>query len=254
MLVYEYLLNIIQKKGAGYLPLIDPDKITIEQAITFAEHCKEIGVDALLVGGSFLISNKLNELLRAIKKAVDLPTIIFPGGINQVSPEANAIFFLSLISGRNPEALIGEHVKAAPLLKAYNLEPISIGYMLIDSGRPTSALFMSNTQPIPRNKSDIAMAHALAAEYLGMKMIYLEAGSGAEFSVPDKMISAVKSYTSIPIIVGGGIRTPEEAYNKVKAGANFIVTGTILEDSQNSKDLLAEFTEAIHNANQESGK
>jgi putative glycerol-1-phosphate prenyltransferase len=150
-----------------------------------------------------------------------------------------------LISGRNPDHLIGNHVIAAPIIKRMGLEAISTGYMLIDGGNTTSAEFMSNTKPIPREKSDIAVAHALAAEMIGLKMIYLEAGSGAINSVPDEMIKKVSQYCSLPIIVGGGIRTPEEARKKVEAGASFIVTGTIIEQNSHGS-LIKEFANAIH--------
>ena len=169
--------------------------------------------------------------------------ISFPGGASQVVPTADAILFLSLISGRNPELLIGEHVKAAPLIREYGVEAIPTGYMLIQSGTLTSVEFMSNTQPIPRNKVDIAIAHALAAEYLGMKLIYLETGSGAGASVPDEMVQAVVNYVSTPVIVGGGIRDPEEARAKVAAGASFVVTGSVVEDDH---QRLREFSQAVH--------
>jgi putative glycerol-1-phosphate prenyltransferase len=178
-----------------------------------------------------------------VKARVDIPVISFPGGASQVVPTADAILFLSLISGRNPELLIGEHVKAAPLIREYGVEAIPTGYMLIQSGTLTSVEFMSNTQPIPRNKVDIAIAHALAAEYLGMKLIYLETGSGAGASVPDEMVQAVVNYVSTPVIVGGGIRDPEEARAKVAAGASFVVTGSVVEDDH---QRLREFSQAVH--------
>ena len=158
-------------------------------------------------------------------------------------PGSAAILFLSVISGRNPELLIGQQVKGAPLLKEYGVEIISTGYMLIESGTFTSVEFMSNTRPIPRNKCDIAMAHALAAEYIGMKLIYLEAGSGALEPVPDEMVRAVVDYISLPVIVGGGIRDAESARSKVDAGAGFVVTGTVIEEDPGR---LRELSAAVH--------
>ncbi|MDD8019492.1 MAG: geranylgeranylglyceryl/heptaprenylglyceryl phosphate synthase, partial [Bacteroidota bacterium] len=150
-------------------------------------------------------------------------------------------------SGRNPQHLIGDQVAAAPIIKKIGLEAISTAYMLIESGKTTSAEFMSNTRPLPRHKPDITVAHALAAEILGFKMIYLEAGSGAQMSVPEEIIIAVKKYCTVPLIVGGGITTPEEAQKKVRAGANFIVTGNVLEKN-GSTNLMKEFAQAIHHS------
>lgn len=234
-------------KGAGYFVLIDPDKWQPEQITDVAAFAGDSGADAVLVGGSLLFSASFDELVKVIKDQVDIPLIIFPGGTTQVSRYADAVFFLSLISGRNPTFLIGEQVRAAPAIKALEIEPISVGYMLIESGCTTSAEFMSNTRPIPRNKPDIAKATALSAEFFGMKLVYLEAGSGAKQSVPDEMISQVRDYVSIPLIVGGGIRTPEEAARKVRAGASFVVTGNILEENGRS-GLIKEFADAVHGA------
>ena len=163
----------------------------------------------------------------------------------QISPKADAILFLSILSGRNREHLIGNQVLAAPLVKKIGLEAISTAYLLVESGKTTSAEFMSNTRPLPRHKTDIALAHALAAEILGFKMIYLEAGSGAELSIPEEMIGAITKYCSVPLIVGGGIKTPDTARQKVQAGAKFIVTGTVFEKDGNA-DLMKEFALAIH--------
>ncbi len=245
MTTLEKLLRIREEKGAGYLVLVDPDKGDPQQTVALAVRAKEGGADALLVGGSLLLSSSFDNLVGLIKQEVDLPLIIFPGSPTQVSRYADAILFLSLISGRNPTYLIGEQVRAAPVIKALEVEPISVGYMLIESGRVTSAEFMSNTTPIPRDKYDIAKATALAAEYLGMDLVYLEAGSGAVQAVPDEMVAATSAYVSLPVIVGGGIRTPEEARKKVEAGAAFVVTGNVLEQN-GSPALIREFAEAVH--------
>ncbi len=248
MKTFDKLLQVKKARGAGYLVLIDPDKQEVSSAIETAQFCEKAGVDALLVGGSLLFTQNLDLLVSKIKEKCSLPVILFPGSTKQVSRYADAILFLSLISGRNANTLIGEQVMAAPILKSIDLEPISTGYMFIESGCVTSALFISDTRPIPREKADIAAAHALAAEYIGMKCVYLEAGSGAVYSVPEPIIRTVKEYCTIPIIVGGGIRTPEEAANKVKAGADFIVTGSIIEEN-GSQNLLKEFAAAIHEQN-----
>ena len=240
-------MNIRTHSKAGYLVLIDPDRRTVAEAVEFAQHVEEAGVDALLVGSSLLVSDRLDATIQGIKEKTSLPVILFPGASHHLSRYADAILFLSLVSGRNSEFLIGEHVKAAPLIKCYGLEPIPTGYLLIDGGAQTSVGFMSGTTPIPRDKSGIAWIHALAAEYLGMKFIYLETGSGAKWPVPDEMIASVRKQISIPIIVGGGISKPEVAAAKVQAGADFIVTGNILENSSDSK-LISKFVNAIHGA------
>ncbi|NIR49072.1 geranylgeranylglyceryl/heptaprenylglyceryl phosphate synthase [candidate division KSB1 bacterium] len=245
MTTLQRLLNIREQRGAGYLVLIDPDKWQQNKLVELASQANEAGADALLIGGSLLLSSSFDNLVGLVKKQVDIPVIIFPGSPTQVSQYADAIFFLSLISGRNPTYLIEEQVKAAPVIKALGVEPISVGYMLIESGRITSAEFMSNTRPIPRDKLDIAKATALAAEYLGMDMVYLEAGSGAHNSVPDEMVGAIQDYIERPVIVGGGIKKPEEAQAKVESGAAFVVTGNILEKEHNFT-LLKEFADAIH--------
>jgi len=243
--VIDKLLQAKETKGAGYFVLIDPDKQDIQKAVQMAKKCEQAEVDALLVGGSLLFAHYFDELIQAIKAEVSLPVIIFPGSTRQISPFADAILFISLISGRNPDKLIGEQVTAAPIIKSMGLEAISTAYMFIESGNMTTALFISDTRPIPREKPDIAIAHVLAAEYLGMRIAYLEAGSGAKNSVPDELISTLMKYTTIPLIVGGGIRTPEEARNKVLAGASFIVTGNVLEKNNDPKIIKA-FADAVH--------
>jgi phosphoglycerol geranylgeranyltransferase len=245
MSTYDKLLELKKRRGAGYLVLIDPDKQPLEDVVSFAKNCEEGGADGFLVGGSLLFSNHFDELIQAVKGTVSIPVILFPGNGRQLSRHADAVLFMSLISGRNPQALIGEQVMAAPLIHSLGLEAIPMGYMLIESGNVTAAQFMSNTSPIPREKPEIAVAHALAAEYLGMKLVYLEAGSGAEHSVPEPMIRAVSQSVSIPLIVGGGIRNPNEAREKVKAGASFVVTGNVLEKKDNAH-LIADFAKAIH--------
>jgi phosphoglycerol geranylgeranyltransferase len=246
MTVYDHLMTSCQKKGAGYLVLLDPDKMPVQAIPQFAAAAEKSGVDGLLVGGSMILSSDFERFVMELKKAVKtIPIIIFPGSLYQVTPLADALLFLSVISGRDAHYLIGNHVQAAPLVYRSKLETIATAYLLIESGKPTAAQFMSGSFPLPRNKPDLAVAHALAAQYLGFKFLYLEAGSGAELSVPGEMITAVKQTCSLPVIAGGGIRTPQEAESKVKAGASFIVTGNILEEKQEI-NLLLEFSRAIH--------
>lgn len=245
MNTYNQLLNISEIKGAAYLVLLDPDNLHADKLAPFVKHCEKSGVDGFLVGGSLLINGDLEVFLIALKAITSLPTIIFPGDVNQVSSKADAILYLSVVSGRNPEHLIGKHVLAAPIIRKCGIEPIATGYLLIESGRTTTVQYMSGSLPIPRNKPGIAAATALAAEYLGMKLIYLEAGSGADNPVPNEMVKAVAEFCTVPIIVGGGIKTPDVARQKVQNGAKIIVTGNFFEHESNW-DMIREFADAIH--------
>lgn len=245
MTIYQKLLKVKEEKGAGFLVLIDPDRLSTEQIKELGLKSQKAGVDGFLIGSSLLLTNRFDQAVKELKNSVSVPVIIFPGNAYQVSRYADAILFLSLISGRNPQLLIGEQVKAAPLVKDFGVEPIPTGYLIMESGKRTAVLYMSNTQPIPKDKPDIACAHALAGEYLGMKFIFLEAGSGAENPVPDEIIKAVKDFITIPIIVGGGVKTPEQARSKVDAGASFVVVGNALEKNLNDS-ILKEFADVIH--------
>jgi len=245
MKTFDSIENTISKKGAAYFILIDPDKLALDKTKIFIEHCEANGVDGFLIGGSLMVFGNLDESINEVKKHTKLPVIVFPGSVDQVSQFADAILYLSLISGRNAEHLIGKHVQAAPLIKKYNLETIPTGYMLIESGKTTTAEYISESKPIPRNKPEIAAATALAGEYLGMKLIYLEGGSGAEKSVPNEMIKMVSSQISIPLIVGGGIKSPNEAREKVESGAKIIITGNFFE-VENNWQLIQDFADAIH--------
>ncbi|KAA3634123.1 MAG: geranylgeranylglyceryl/heptaprenylglyceryl phosphate synthase [Calditrichaeota bacterium] len=243
--IFQYLIDKKEKRGGGFLVLIDPDKSSGNNYLELAESAMECGVDALLVGTSFMLNTNFSDIVREIKEKSDVPVIIFPGSFAQITPHADAILFSSLISGRNPAYLIDEQVKGAPIVKRCNIEPIPTAYMLIESGPQTSVQFISGTNPIPRDKYDIACAHALAAEYMGMKLAYLEAGSGAKYPVPVEMIQAVASYTNIPIITGGGLTSPEACTERIDAGASFIVVGNILE-KELSLEKLYEFSQAVH--------
>ncbi len=241
-MIYNSLLQKMNKH-ALYFCLIDPDKQSPSESAEIMLKCQSAGADAILIGGSLMMKNNFEKTLQKMKAKI--PIIIFPGVFNFISEWADALLNISLLSSRNAQFLIGEHVRSAPLIKEYELEAIPTGYLLIESGIKTSVEFMSNSSPIPRNKNDIALAHALAGQYLGMKMIYLEAGSGAKQAVPDEMISHIRKNINIPLIVGGGIRCPQVALNKVEAGANIIVTGSIIEES-NDFNLIQEIADTIH--------
>lgn len=245
MNIYNGLLNIIEEKGAGYLVLIDPDNTDELKLKRFVNHCINSGVDGFLVGGSLLINGDIENCIKIIKENSSLPVIIFPGDVNQIYKTADAILFLSVISGRNPEHLIGKQVLAAPLIKKTGIEALSTGYILVESGFITTAQYMDGSLPVPANKPEIAASTALAGEYLGMKMIYLEAGSGAQNPVPDEMVKAVSDVCTVPVIVGGGIRTPQIAHNKVKNGAKIVVTGNYFENESNW-GLIKDFAQAVH--------
>ncbi len=243
MSIYDRLSDTSKKK---FVVLIDPDKPTDNEIIDIVEKSKKVGVDFFFVGGSLLTTDSLDNCIKLIKKHCDIPVLIFPGNSLQISKWCDGFLLLSLISGRNSEMLIGRHVIAAPYLKLYGNEIIPTGYILIDGGSQTSVSYMSNTTPIPHDKDDIAMCTALAGEMLGLKIIYMDAGSGAKTPVSAEMISKVRQTIEIPLIVGGGINTPEKAAAAVKAGADIVVVGNALEKSI---DKLQEFADAVHNGN-----
>tara|TARA_B100000029_G_C17607282_1_gene967864 strand:- start:4655 stop:5401 length:747 start_codon:yes stop_codon:yes gene_type:complete len=243
--VYSYLESIKLRNKAGYFVLIDPDKKNEAKLESLVENANQIGADAILVGGSLMMDSRFKDRAKRIKTLSKVPVILFPGSVSQLSPHFDAVLFLSIISSRNPTYLIGEQVIGAPIIKDLDLEPLPTGYMLFEGGGHSSVEFMSNSRPLPLNRPEIAVAHALAGQYLGMKLLYLEAGSGASRTVPKEIISAIARNCDIPIIVGGGITDPETAIEKVKAGASFIVTGTASE-SADSANIMHSFAEAIH--------
>ncbi|UCD95604.1 MAG: geranylgeranylglyceryl/heptaprenylglyceryl phosphate synthase [Candidatus Zixiibacteriota bacterium] len=243
--VFESLKGVKEKKGGAFLVLIDPDRTTKGKILALVEAAGDSEVDALLVGSSFMLHTNFNRTVKDIKQISTVPVIIFPGTHSQISPDADAILFTSLISGRNSQYLIDEQVRGAPIIREYGLEVISTGYMLIESGGYTSVQYISNSMPIPAEKHDVACAHALAAQYMGMKAVFMEAGSGAKYSVPEPMIEAVSEYIDLPIFVGGGIRTPDEVHRKIQAGASFVIVGNQLE-LESDFELLRELTTAAH--------
>ncbi len=227
------VLQRIRDRAAGgrkqFAILVDPDKTTPARLTALCRAAEAGRADFFFAGGSLLTDDSLGRCLRLIRRHSRLPVVLFPGNALQVHREADAILFLSLISGRNPELLIGKHVTAAPLIRAYGLESVPTGYILVDGGKPTSVQYISGTLPIPRDKDDIAAFTALAGELLGLQCMFLDAGSGALHPVSASMIAAVRKRVRVPVIVGGGIRTPEQAVAAAQAGADVVVVGNSLE-------------------------
>lgn len=247
--IYRSFLDSQAERKKSFAVLIDPDKMDEQAAcIRIIRKSVEHQVDYFLVGGSLITGNNFGQIVRLIKEQTDIPVIIFPGSSMHIESEADAILFLSLISGRNPDLLIGQHVVAAPVLKRSNLEVLPTGYMLISSGIPTTVSYMSNTMPIPGDKPSVAACTAVAGEMLGLKLIYMDAGSGAEQPISSKMISMVRKSVSIPLIVGGGINNAHKAARAYEAGADTIVIGNGIEKNP---DLVVEIAELTTRYNQQ---
>ena len=224
--------SILVSKNQGkklFAILIDPDKQKNSDLLLIIKNANKSKVNYFFVGGSLLINDNLNDCIKTIKENSKIPVILFPGNTMQINPKADGILFLSLISGRNPDLLIGKQVISAPILKQTELEIISTGYMLIDSGKATTASYMSNTAPIPREKNAIATSTAIAGQYLGMKLIYMDGGSGAEQPITSDMIKQVSNCIDIPLIIGGGICNSKKAIENCEAGADLIVVGNAIE-------------------------
>ena len=236
-------LNRLGRKGLAVL--IDPDKCSNTHLKWLIDTGLKCDLDYFVVGGSLILKDQSELIIRSIKSSCEIPVISFPGNISQLCRYADGILFLSLISGRNPEYLIGQQVQAAPLLKQMDIEVISTGYMIVGNSDTTVA-YISNTQPIPLNNISIAVSTALAGEMLGLKTIYLDAGSGAKYPVPYEMINSVKNNISIPLIVGGGIKTQEAAVAALSAGADIIVIGNGVEEKL---DLLIKISKVIYDYN-----
>lgn len=243
MSIYD---NILKSKKEGkkiFAILIDPDKQTNEELLETVDIANNSNVDYFFVGGSLLINNSLEQSILTIKSNSSIPVVLFPGNAMQVSENADAILFLSLISGRNPEMLIGQQVITAPLLKQTDLEVLSTGYMLIDSGKPTTVSYMSNTTPIPYEKNYVAACTAMAGEMLGLKLIFMDGGSGAKTPISSQMIKSVSDNVDVPLIIGGGICSASKALENCQAGADIIVVGNAIEKENG---LIKEISEAIH--------
>lgn len=238
--------QLTERKNHGrksFTVLVDPDKVDANKTEQLVKLAVEAKVDYFFVGGSLVISNHLDERIRQIKSLCNIPVILFPGAPSQVSRYADALLYLSVISGRNPELLIGQHVISAPFVKQSGLEIMPTGYIIVDGGAPTTVSYISNTAPVPADKNDIAMCTAMAGEMLGMKVIYMDAGSGAKRPITETMIEKVSSHIEAPLIVGGGIVDPEKAYRNCRAGADVIVVGNAIEKDAS---LIKEMSDAVH--------
>jgi phosphoglycerol geranylgeranyltransferase len=244
--LYQSLRERKKAHRKSFAVLIDPDKVNAAKIDELVQLGLEARVDYFLVGGSLVISNHLDDCVQQIKASCSIPVILFPGSPGQVSRYADALLYLSLISGRNPELLIGQHVISAPFVKGSGLEIMPTGYMVIDGGAPTTVSYISNASPIPADKNEIAMCTAMAGEMLGMKLIYMDAGSGARRPITESMIQKVAATIEAPLIIGGGIADAEKAYVNCKAGADVIVVGNAIEKDAS---LIKEMASAVHGAN-----
>lgn len=245
MAIYQQLVNAKKRGEKKFAVLIDPDKMRLRNLDEVINRSVQAGVDFFFIGGSLVVNNMLDDVLQGIREQCDIPTVLFPGSSLQLSNKADAILFLSLISGRNAELLIGKQVESAPFLKQSPLEIMSTGYMLVDGGVETTVQYISNTKPIPGDKSDIAVCTAMAGELLGLKLIYMDAGSGAKKPISTDMIQAVSNTIDIPLIVGGGINTPDKVAANIAAGADVIVVGNAIEQSP---ALIREMAHTVHSS------
>jgi len=237
--IYSRFKAASEKSIKQLAVLIDPDKTDRDELGKIIQLININRIDYVFVGGSLLTGQFMAECIHILKSEVLAPVILFPGNSLQINPQADGILLLSLISGRNPELLIGSHVIAAPVLRTSGLEIMPTGYMLIESGKLTSVVYMSNTTPIPSDKVDIALCTAMAGEMLGLKLIYMDAGSGASRPVSEDVIKHVKGNISIPLIVGGGIRCSASARRAWDAGADVIVVGSALEKEPDFLEMLS---------------
>jgi len=241
--VREYILERIRERGAIHMTLLDPDKTPPEQASKIAREAFAAGTSAIMVGGSTGVSEGMtDELVLAVKKAVEIPVILFPGTPTALSRYADAVWFLSVLNSQNPYFIVGAQVQGAPIVKRYGLEVLSLGYILMGSGGAAS--LVSYARPLPFDATEVVVAYALAAEYMGFNFVYLEGGSGGH-PVPPALVRMVRENVTIPIIVGGGIREPETARELAKAGADILVTGTIVEESENVQEKVREIVKAM---------
>jgi phosphoglycerol geranylgeranyltransferase len=240
--VEEYLLEEIESEGTIHMTLVDPEKVTPSSASRVAKDAESCGTAAIMVGGSTSVSSShLDIVTKALKDSVEIPVILFPNNITGITRHADAIWFMSLLNSADPYFIMGAQVLGAPIIKKFGLEPIPLGYIIVGEGGTVSVV--GKAVPIPYSKPELTAAHALAAEYFGMHFVYLEAGSGVGNPVPADMVRAVKAVTSLPLIVGGGIRTGEQVKDIVKAGASIIVTGNVLEENKGKHKI----TELVDN-------
>lgn len=242
MNVESYLRERLKERKL-HLTLIDPEEQTPDKAVEIAKNAIAGGTDGIMLGGSTTDSIELDLTAKALQESVDVPIILFPGNISGVSKYADAIFFMSLLNSNNPYWIIGAPALGAPLIKKLGIETIPMGYLVVEPGGTVG--WVGDAKLIPRAKPDIAMAYSMAAEFLGMKLLYLEAGSGADQSVPEEMIAKVKKATDLILIVGGGIRDGETARKIAEAGADIIVTGTVVENNSKVEDKIKELVDGI---------
>jgi phosphoglycerol geranylgeranyltransferase len=241
--VFQYITDKLAREKLHFA-LLDPENTDPDDVSEIASQIEKAGSDALMVGGSIAAVGSLNDtVIKAIKKGSSLPVIIFPGGSAAVSPYADAIFFMSILNSRNPYFITKAQALGAVPVKMFQLEPIPMAYVIVEPGETVG--WIGEADLIPRSKPQIAAAYALAGQYMGMDLVYLEAGSGAHEPVPEKMVTTVKQMVDIPVVVGGGIRTPEAAAKTARAGADIVVTGTIIEKTDNIKDALSSIVQAV---------
>ena len=243
MNIYKKITVNRKANKKSFALLIDPDKQNKNQLLSIIEKANDANTDYFFVGGSLLTNDSLDLCLNTLKENSTIPIVLFPGNAMQVNDKADGILFLSLISGRNAEMLIGKQVITAPILKKSSLEVLPTGYILIDSGKPTTVSYMSNTTPIPANKNTVAACTAMAGEMLGLKLIFMDGGSGAKNPISEAMIKEVRKSISVPLIIGGGINSGKKAIGNCKAGADIIVVGNAIEKD---KSLITEIANAVH--------
>lgn len=245
-MIYQSLKEAKKKSEKLFTILVDPDKYSENSLLDLVSLANKSNVHYFFVGGSLMTSDLFEKTISLLKSSSDIPVVIFPGSNVQLSEKADALLLLSLISGRNPEYLIGQHVVAAPYIKAAGIEVLPTGYMLIGNMMNTTANYMSNTFPIPANKSEIAVCTAMAAEMLGMKLIYMDGGSGAGELISEEMIKSVKSAVQLPLIVGGGISSPEQAGKLWSAGVDMIVVGNAIEKNITLVTTISEALKKVY--------
>jgi len=243
--IERYLLDKIKADGSIHMTLIDPEKVTASGAAHVAEHSKTSGTAAIMIGGSTVASQQhLDDVVKSIKDSVDVPTILFPGNVTGISRYADAIWFMSMLNSTDPYFLMGAQILGAPYIKKFNIEPISMGYIIVGDGGAAGRV--GKAIPIPYSNLQLAADHALAGQYLGMRFIYLEGGSGAASPVPPEMIRKVKNSIAVPLIVGGGIRSKEQALAAASAGADIIVTGNLTESAEGKERIIQIITAIRH--------
>jgi len=244
MEVYAQMQALRQQGRKALAVLVDPQSVSVERVEELLDRCLRLGVDYFFVGGSLVAPDRMRACVRTLKGQEEIPVVVFPGSVLQVDDEADALLLLSVISGRNPDLLIGRHVEAAPMLERAELEIIPTGYLLIGGGGTSSVMYLSNTVPIPRERADLVAYTALAGQMLGLKVLYLEAGSGSSAPVPEEVVRRVRRKTALPLIVGGGIRSASQALRVARAGADIVVVGNALEREPDAVDAIAE---VLHN-------